>query len=304
MELIFGISNLKQDLSGSVVTMGNFDGLHNGHKEIIKKVIDFSKEMKVKSVAFTFFPHPQSLFSKDFKIISTLEQKVEYFRETGLDYLIIEPFTPFFANYDPFKFVEYYIKGKFKASKVVIGYDFSFGNKGEGNAKMLKNFHEFETEIVSPISVGNLVVHSTMLRNCLTLGDMELYKELSGRYPKISGHVVSGKGIGNKLGFATANINFPANIIRPAKGVYLVRVFMGALRAYGITNIGKKPTFGVYKTNAEVHLFNFNENIYGKKIEVELIKYIRPETRFDNIDDLVKQVNKDIILAKELINSL
>lgn len=304
MQLIFGINNLTQDLSGSIITIGNFDGLHNGHKQLISKVINESREKKVKSAAFTFFPHPQSIFNKEFKIISTLEQKIDYFRETGIDYLIIEPFTKSFASSDAKEFVEHFIIDKLKVSKVIIGYDFSFGKKSRGNADLLKNYRQFDTEIVSPIAIDDLVVHSTLLRNCLVLGDTELYNKLSGKYPKISGKVVSGKGIGNKLGFATANINFPANIIKPARGVYLVKAYLNESSIYGIANIGKKPTLGIYKTNAEIHLFNFSKNIYGEKIHVELLRFLRSEKRFNSIDELVKQVNTDILKAKELLNSI
>lgn len=301
MKLIFGFENLHEDLQSSIVTIGNFDGLHVGHRFIIDKVINESKKENKKSVVLTFYPHPQSLFNRDFKIINTLEQKVEYFRETGIDYLIIQPFTKQFAEANPDNFVKDVLIKGLKSSKVIIGYDFTFGNKGQGNIQLLQKYEQFDTEVVEPILVENLVVHSTILRNCLILGDVQLYKKLTGKYPKISGHVTTGMGIGNKLGFPTANINFPVNVVKPARGVYLVKGYVGDLKIYGVANLGIKPTLGKNKFNVEVHLFDFNQDIYGQKITIELIKFLRPEKKFTSIENLTKQVKKDILEAKRQI---
>ncbi|SES78061.1 bifunctional riboflavin kinase/FAD synthetase [Anaerobranca gottschalkii] len=301
MKLIFGFNNLPDNLQSSIVTIGNFDGLHVGHRFIIDKVINESKKENKRSVVLTFYPHPQSLFNRDFKIINTLEQKVEYFKETGIDYLIIQPFTKQFAESNPDDFVKEVLINKLKSSKVIIGYDFTFGNKGQGNIQLLQKYNEFETEVIEPITVENIVVHSTVLRNCLLLGDVQLYKKLAGKYPKISGHVTTGMGIGNKLGFPTANINFPVNVVKPARGVYLVKGYIGDIKTFGVANLGLKPTLGKNKFNVEVHLFDFNQNIYGQKITIELIKFIRPEKKFANIESLTKQVKKDILEAKRQI---
>ncbi|SHJ57217.1 riboflavin kinase / FMN adenylyltransferase [Anaerobranca californiensis DSM 14826] len=301
MKLIFGVENLHDDLRSSIVTIGNFDGLHVGHRFIIDKVINESKKENKKSVVLTFYPHPQSLFNRDFKIINPLEQKVEYFRETGIDYLIIQPFTKQFAEANPDDFVKDVLINGLKSSKVIIGYDFTFGNKGQGNIQLLQKYEQFDTEVVEPILVENLVVHSTILRNCLIFGDVQLYKKLTGKYPKISGHVTTGMGIGNKLGFPTANINFPVNVVKPARGVYLVKGYVGDLKIYGVANLGIKPTLGKNKFNVEVHLFDFNQDIYGQKITIELIKFLRPEKKFTSIENLTKQVKKDILEAKRQI---
>lgn len=298
MELVFGIKKIEKQLPRCITTIGNFDGLHLGHRQIIDKVIKESRENNQVAAAYTFFPHPQILFNKNFKIISTLEQKVNYFRETGIDLLIIEPFTEEFASLDADLFIREILINKLNCSKVIIGYDFSFGKKGKGNGNLLSKYREFTTEIIDPISVQGQVVHSTLLRNCLIEGDTKQYFNLTGRYPCITGTVISGKGMGNKLGFATANIFFPSNITRPKKGVYLIKGFIDHKEYFGIANIGIKPTIGENRFNAEIHFFNFSENIYGKKIEVDLMEFLREEKKFDNVSALVKQVNFDIRDAK------
>lgn len=302
MELVFGINKLQNQTRRCITTIGNFDGLHLGHRQIIQKVIKESKTNNMISAAYTFFPHPQILFNNNFKIISTLEHKINYFKETGIDLLIIEPFTDEFAALDPHSFIQEILINKLNCSKVIIGYDFSFGKKGQGNGSLLSQYQEFTTEIIDPISIEGQVVHSTLLRQCLVNGDTKEYFKLTGRFPKISGNVISGKGIGNKLGFATANIYFPSNIVRPKKGVYLVKGHVSGKEYCGIANIGHKPTVGENRLNAEIHFFAFSENIYGQKIEVDLLEFLRDEKKFESINSLVKQVDLDIRNAQKLLN--
>ncbi|WP_350345003.1 bifunctional riboflavin kinase/FAD synthetase [Proteinivorax tanatarense] len=301
MEVIFGIDNISPFKERSYVTIGNFDGYHKGHKLLVEKVQRKAIKGEGKSVLITFFPHPQSLFVSDFKIVNSLEVKIEKLRKTGVDYLIIIPFTHQFSNISAFEFVQDILIDKLNCKGVVIGYDFAFGKKGEGNGEFLKKYQQFSTEVVEAVTFNGLIASSTVLRKALLDGDIALYNNISGDYPLYTGVVVKGLGLGKKFGFATANFYLPSNLLFPKKGVYAVKVIVGTETFSGVANFGTKPTIGSNKLVVEVHIFGLEENLYGKKITLKLIQFLREEKQFCSKQKLITQVNEDIIRSKEIL---
>ncbi|WP_353892045.1 bifunctional riboflavin kinase/FAD synthetase [Proteinivorax hydrogeniformans] len=301
MEVIFGLEKIKLIQGSSFVTIGNFDGYHKGHKQLVEKVKEKAKSSGGSSVIISFFPHPQSLFVPDFKVINPIEIKVEKLKKTEVDYLIIIPFTKDFAGYSPKKFVQEILINKLKCKGLVIGYDFCFGRNGEGNAKFLKKYSEFNTEVLDAVTFDNVVASSTLLRKALLDGDIQLFYNVAGEYPIYSGIVVSGLGLGKKMGFPTANFYLNSNTLYPKNGVYAVKVKVDGKTFSGVANFGTKPTIGNNKYGVEVHIFDLEKTLYGKMVCISLVKFLRSEQNFENKIELINQVNNDIKDARRIL---
>ncbi|MCF8261351.1 MAG: bifunctional riboflavin kinase/FAD synthetase [Melioribacteraceae bacterium] len=299
MKIYTDINDIKID--GYVaLTIGTFDGVHNGHKEILKVLLNDAKSNNGESFVVTFFPHPRKVISKNFpiKLLTTREEKIELFRNTGIDNLLIINFTEDFAKLGYDEFVKEYLVDAIKVNKVIIGFDHKFGKDRSGNESKLRELGKqngFDVEVVDEQTVRSASVSSSIIRDALCNGKIETANELLGSTYKLHGKVVEGAKRGRTLGFPTANIelNNDDKLI-PQAGVYFTGIYLGNEKFYGIMNIGYRPTFddelGIV---IEVHILDFNRDIYFEKISVELLYRMRDEKKFSSKEDLIAQITED-----------
>lgn len=299
MEIFHGLDNI--DYSKKIVTIGNFDGVHLGHRELISKAVFLGKKMKMPSYVVSFYPHPRNFFNGDLKYINTLEEKHKNIKALGADALVILEFNNEIACLSKDSFVENILYRKLNAKIVVVGFDFLFGKDREGNAEtLLESAKKFDIEviIVPPVEVSGLKVSSTLIREYYLAGEIEKAKDFLGYYPKISGEVIPGKQVGRDIGFPTANINYDKEQLVPGNGVYAVKVFFDSKEYTGIANVGIKPT--VKENNIveiEAHIINFQENIYGKNVSLYFLEKIRDEKKFFSLEELTNQIDNDVKTA-------
>ncbi|MHB8880696.1 MAG: bifunctional riboflavin kinase/FAD synthetase [Thermodesulfovibrionales bacterium] len=298
MFLITDLNKLPRTFSNSVITLGNFDGLHLGHQELIKKVIARAKETGGTSMVVTFRPHPLKILcpEKCPPLISIYEEKIGLIEALGIDVLVKIPFTLEFARMAPEDFVKDILFGLLGAKEIFVGYNYRFGRDRAGNIEMLKDLgarYGFAVRQVEQISLAGEVISSTKIRHLLREGGVEQAARLLGRNYAITGVVIRGDGRGRSLGFPTANIA-PKHAIIPSHGVYAVRLFVRDRLYDGIANIGMRPTFDKKTLSIEAYIFDFDEDIYGEEISVYFLKKIRDEIKFNSIDELIRQITSDI----------
>lgn len=286
------------------VTIGTFDGVHFGHQKIIEKVVSEAKIAKKKSVVLTFFPHPRMVLQKDtsVKLINTINERAALIEKTGLDYLIIHPFSKEFSRMTALEFVRDILVNQLNISKLIIGYDHHFGKNREGNINHLTEYsdlYDFKLTEIPAQDIDEVSVSSTKIRNALNAGDLKTANHYLGYFFMLIGTVVNGEKLGGKIGYPTANIHIEETYkLIPKNGVYVVKSFFENNAIFGMMNIGNRPTIdGNYQT-IEVHFFDFNQNLYGQKISVELLFFLRDEQKFDSIDLLANQLKKDEQNAK------
>ena len=283
----------------TIVTIGTFDGVHIGHQKIINQLLKASKKKNEISVLLTFFPHPRMVLQKDseLKLINTIDEKSHLLEKLGLDELIIHPFDKEFSRLSAFEFVRDVLVGKLNISKLIIGYDHHFGKNREGSFEQLQEYGTmfgFELEEIPAQNLNDIAISSTKIRNALNEGKIEKTNNYLGYNFMLSGTVITGRNLGSKIGFPTANISIkePYKLI-PKTGVYVIKSTINSKTYYGMMNIGNRPTInGKYQT-IEVNFFELNENLYTKKITVELLKFLRDEKKFDSIDNLQHQLHID-----------
>jgi riboflavin kinase/FMN adenylyltransferase len=301
--------DLPQDtasFSRTVVTIGNFDGVHLGHRSILARVVKRAKELEAQSVAVTFDPHPMKVLRPKaaLPLLTTPEQKTELMAASGLDAVVVLPFTREFAALPAREFVRRYFLEGLRVREVVVGHDYCFGRGREGNIELLKEMgrnHGFTVQVVWAVEVEGAVVSSSLIRAMLRLGKVEEAGRLLGRPYGVAGRVVAGKGRGAKLlGIPTANIR-PENELLPATGIYAVRVRRGKETLEGAANIGTAPTFADGEYTLEIHLLDFSGDIYGEELAVEFVARLREERRFPGIEALAAQIKADIAKAREVL---
>ncbi|MEW6109761.1 MAG: bifunctional riboflavin kinase/FAD synthetase [Nitrospirota bacterium] len=305
MILITDLNKITTGFDKSVITLGNFDGLHLGHQELIKMVIKRAKEIGALSLVVTFRPHPLKILAPEKcpPLISIYEEKIRLFEKLGIDALVKIPFTLDFSSMTPRDFVKNILCDLLGAKEIFVGYNYRFGKGREGNIKKLKELGEefgFSVIEVEQISLNGVVISSTKIRQLLKNGEVEQAAGFLGRDYAITGIVVKGDGRGKGLGFPTANIASKHAII-PSDGVYAVRLFARDKYYNGVANIGMRPTFDKKELAVEVHVFDFNEDLYGEEITVYFIKKIREEKKFLNAEALIRQIKSDIGVAKEIL---
>lgn len=290
-------------LKGAVLTIGNFDGVHLGHRRLIEIVTQQAQKNNKASVLYTFSPHPvQFLFpEKKHKLLCTPEKTQEILRTTDLDYMIVESFTKKFSCLSPVEFIEKCIIESIKPSLIVVGYNFRFGIKGAGSVSLLRTLakkRNFSLKTVSSVKKKGNIVSSSYIKKAVLSGNWDEVFELLGRYFSITGLIVSGQGRGRKLGFPTINIKPAENVLLPANGVYTVRIRGKNQYFYGVMNIGTTPTFSKdCSKKIEVHIIGKHKGWETKICEVEILQYIRPERQFSSADTLVQQIKKDVAQA-------
>jgi len=283
----------------TIVTIGTFDGIHIGHQKILKDLIKMAKKEGKKSVLLTFFPHPRMVLQKDNKILllNTIEEKSGLLEKMGLDYLIIHPFSKEFSRLTALDFVRDILVNKLNTSRLIIGYDHHFGKNREGNIHQLKEYsllYDFKVEEIPAQDIDDVSVSSTKIRTALKEGNLKTANNYLGYHYMLNGTVVSGKKLGGTIGFPTANLEIkePYKLI-PKTGVYIIKTHINTVLYTGIMNIGFNPTvLGKHQT-IEAHLFDFNEDLYGKEIMIEFIYFLREEHKFKSIEELVVQLNID-----------
>ncbi len=306
MEIIKGLEALNKSYPNTVLTIGNFDGVHLGHQKIFSKVVERANEIKGTSMVMTFEPHPVKVLSpeKDIKLLTPFEEKAKLIESTGIDVLLCIKFDKKFANLLPDEFIKDILVNKINAKEIIVGSNYTFGKGKKGNVDILRRRSKkfgFNIRVVRYAKVKGIIVSSSNVRNLLIRGDVNGVSNLLGRAYSIEGTVIRGKGRGKKLlNIPTANITTPVEI-SPKEGVYAVRVGLNDHIYDGVANIGKNPTFGNSATSYEVHLFNFSDNILGKKMRIYFIDRIRNERLFPDIPSLEKQIRSDIERAKEIL---
>lgn len=283
----------------TVVTIGTFDGVHIGHKKIIKRLINTGKKAHLKSVILTFFPHPRMVLQKDsgIKLINTINEREQILDTLGLDLLIIKKFTKEFSRLSAEDFVKQILVDKLNAKKVIIGYDHRFGRNRNADINDLKKYGEtygFEVEEISAQDINDVAVSSTKIRTALSDGNIVKANAYLGYNFMLNGIVNKGKGLGRQLDFPTANIEVEEDYkLVPKQGAYIVKSIIDSTLVYGMMNIGMNPTVNGDKETIEVHFFNFSSDIYNQTIQVEFLKRIRDEQKFESVDALKSQLKKD-----------
>ena len=283
-----------------VLTQGTFDGVHFGHRKILRHVVSEAREIDGVSVLLTFYPHPRLVLYPDdneLKLLTTIEEKVELVSAIGIDYLIIIPFTQELSRLRASDFVRDILVEQLHISKLIIGYDHRFGRNREGGLKEMIQFSEtynFKLEEIPPQDIEDSIVSSTKIRKALLDGDVHLAKEYLGDLYTISGKVEEGLQRGTTIGYPTANVRVGSSFkLIPKNGVYAVWVYIDKTRYAGMLNIGYNPTFEDKKWSMEVHILNFNKNIYHHKILISFHSRIREEMKFEDVTSLVNQLTKD-----------
>ncbi|MBM7854443.1 riboflavin kinase/FMN adenylyltransferase [Desulfohalotomaculum tongense] len=295
---------LKNKFRNIVVGLGNFDGVHIGHQKLITKVVDTARSINGTATIFTFNPHPLAVLDpkNDPPKLLSQQNKEKIMGKLGVDVILSIPFNYQFAKIEPEDFIKKVLHQQMGVCDVVVGYNFSFGRKGRGTADTLRQYAEkyrYTLHVIPPVTIGEQVVSSTVIRKMLLAGDVETAAKLLGYLPFVQGVVVTGDRRGNAIGFPTANINLNSKTLAPANGVYSVHVEINGETYLGVANIGRKPTFN--KTggtrNLEVHLLDFSGNIYGQLITVKFLRRLRSEQRFNSVNELICQIEQDIQMA-------
>ncbi len=299
MKIYRDINDFK-NIDHPVVTIGTFDGVHIGHKKIIKRLIDIAKKEHGQTVIITFYPHPRTVLrldEMDLKFINTQKEKIKIFEKAGIDNLVIYPFTKEFSKMNADDFVKNILIDKIHTKKLVIGYDHRFGNQRKGNIKRLfelSHIYNFEVEEIPEQDIKNIAVSSTKIRKALRTKDIKQANVFLGYEYSLSGIVVHGNKIGRTIGYPTANIEVDdKNKLIPANGVYSVKVEWKGKLYKGMCNIGVRPTIDHGKLTIEANIFDFDKDIYGDILTIYFVDYIRDERRFVDLDSLKNQLAYD-----------
>ena len=306
MQVIRHLEASRARFESPIATLGNFDGVHVGHQEILARVVRQAAERRGDGVVLTFFPHPTSVLAPERApaSLTPLCERLDRMRDAGVSTVVLQHFTRAFAALEASDFVERYLVRSLGVVKVIIGHSVNFGRGRGGNAATLEDAGRrfgFEVEVVGPVTVDGIAVSSTEVRKCLSVGDVVLGARLLGRTYAVVGRVIVGDRRGRGLGFPTANLRPRSPILVP-DGVYAVLAEWGAERRGGVANVGRKPTFGQgHLRTLEAHLFDFDGDLYGERLRVSFVERLRGETRFPSPQALVEQIRKDAERAREVL---
>ncbi|MDD5686259.1 MAG: bifunctional riboflavin kinase/FAD synthetase [Elusimicrobia bacterium] len=281
-----------------IVTIGMFDGVHLGHQRMLKTVVEYAKNKKLRSVVLTFDNIPKNNYGN----LSTLKEKIKLIKSIGIKTVKIIYFQKV-KNLSPVGFLKKYLKNY---SAIVVGYNFRFGKNKEGNINTIKQFYEntmgvkpqaVHTLVVKPVKYESKIISSTNIKELLISGEIERVNNLLRRRYDFEGNVIKGWGLGAKLGFPTANLKVNNNKMLP-EGIFIANVKVGKRKYQAIAYIGKRPTFGLHKKTIEIYIINFSDKLYNKKLTIELISKIRNDEKFPTVEKLVKRIEDDIRIAK------
>ena len=292
-------------ISSKTILIGNFDGLHLGHQKLIKFAQNLCKESGTQLTLVTFRPHPRKILSnKGTNLLLPYEEKLNYLKDLGIDLVDEINFNLDISKLSPEHFIEEFLIKRHNPKNIVVGKNFKFGFKASGNVDTLRKFVSPEVEIF-PIDIEEISgerISSTIIKDFLSKGDVGKTKDFLGRYYSISGVVVHGEQRGREIGFPTANLNTKFEFL-PMNGVYVTYINLGNNKLEGITNIGFRPTFGKKDLLIESHIFDFNQSIYNQEITIEFINRIRSEKKFDSVEKLIENINKDVEHGRRVFKS-
>jgi riboflavin kinase/FMN adenylyltransferase len=310
MQVFNSIKDLTKN-KNTILTLGTFDGIHPGHLKIIDKLVDSSKEKGCRNVVITFYPHPRTVLNSanEVKMLTTQDERKNLLEKHGVENFLTINFTKEFASLTAEEFIYDYLVNGIGVSEIVLGHDHHFGKGRSGNVELLKNIGKKENFSVSTVDafyINNEVVSSTKIRNALSAGDLKKANSLLGRNYSFSGTVIGGDKRGRELGYPTANIKLSSQEkLLPAIGIYAVRVLLENEKHIGLLSIGKRPTFyNAGELVTETYIYNFNREIYGEVVTIELVERLRGEEKFNSAEELISQMNKDKENGLKIFNEL
>ena len=293
----------------TIITIGTFDGVHLGHQKILKKLNVEAENNGLESCVLTFFPHPRTVLNPDssLKLINTIDERISLFKKSKIDNLIVHPFTKDFSELDSEDYVKNILVDQLKAKIVLIGYDHKFGKNRTADIKNLKEYgikYNFEVIEIKAEEINDIAISSTKIRNSIEEGDIQLTNSYLGYEFSFFGKVVKGNSIGKTLGFPTANIKIGTDLkLIPKNGVYLISTIINQKIIFGMMNIGIKPTTNQNTKSIEVNLFDFNQDLYDTNITIYIKQFLREEIKFDSLNELKLQIEKDKITCNSIINN-
>jgi riboflavin kinase / FMN adenylyltransferase len=310
MKIYEGLDNLPP-IKNAVVTSGTFDGVHLGHQKILSRIREIALEMDGESVLITFWPHPRLVLypnEHNLRLLSTFEEKANLLKKAGLDHLVTIPFTKAFSQLTSREFIQTVLIDKLQTKKLVIGYDHRFGKNREGSFEHLKENkgqYGFELEEISREDIDQVGISSTKIRKALEQGQIDIANEYLGRSYELNGIVIKGQQIGRSIGFPTANVHIPNDYkLVPHDGVYAVTATLGENQYNGMLNIGNRPTVDGQSKTVEVHLFDYEGDLYDERITIYFQHYLRAEKKFANLDALKAQLELDQQHAKQIFRNI
>lgn len=301
MKVIGNILDFDENIEETSVAIGVFDGVHLGHKELIKKAIEDAHKTNKKSVVFTFL-NPLKISKKNNKMINTIEEKLYLIEKLGVDYLILQKFTKRFSELEPEYFIKEILKKRLNVKSIFVGFNFRFGKDGKGDAKYLKKICQevgIKVEIIEAVKIFDEVISSTKIREALQNKDLKKANNYLGENLIIIGNVIHGKKLGRVLGFPTANLEIVDRFY--PTGIYggKVKIEGESFEREAVVNIGKNPTLKPNEKTIEIHILDFNEDIYGKKVYLQLCEYLREEKKFNTIEELKTTIANDVAVWRK-----
>jgi len=288
-----------QSHNKTIITIGTFDGVHIGHQKIIERLVENAKNRNAESTILTFFPHPRMVLQDqtEIRLLNTIDERVSLLEKTGLKNLIIHPFDKAFSRLTAEEFVKNILVDRLKVAKIVIGYDHRFGRNRTANIDDLIEYgekYDFEVEQISAQEIQDASVSSTKIRIALDEGNITLANQYLGYSYFLTGVVQKGKQLGRTIGFPTANLKIVESYkLIPKQGVYIVESNLNGKKVYGMMNFGTNPTFDGSSLSIEIYFLDFDADLYEQKIQISLLKYLRPEQKFDSVTQLKEQLQKD-----------
>lgn len=307
MKIIRSIDDIPSGLVSPVITLGNFDGVHRGHREIFRRVIDEARTIGGTSVVVTFRPHPLKVIPnlRNVLLITTYEERARLIERCGIDLLVEIPFDRSISELPPRTFIHDILVERIGVKSLFIGYDYAFGHNREGRVPLLVSAgkeHGFAVRVLEPINNGSEIYSSSAIRRLVQIGEVSSVVDLLGRHFSLAGTVVRGHGRGASLGYPTANIKTDKELV-PPDGVYAVKVCVDGEVRDGACNIGRNPTYGNQESSIEVHLFDLHENLYGRVLEIYFIERIRGERKFTGPETLREAIGYDVKRCREILST-
>lgn len=310
MKIFHSLDNLPA-FKNLVLTQGTFDGVHLGHKKVLQQVVQEARARNGESMLLTFYPHPRLVIYPDdnsLRMLSSLKEKEELIAETGIDYMLVLPFTSEISNLSPLEFVKTVLVNRLAVNTMIVGYDHRFGKNREGSFTNLMEMGEmfnFSVHEIPASEIEEIAISSTRIRKALLNGELSLANELLGRPYSLTGKVIHGDKRGREIGFPTANI-MPddQHKLIPCSGVYAIHCTIGVDKFQGVANVGHNPTFPGKGFSIEAHLFDFSDNIYELATRLEFNHYLRPEQKFNNVEELKNKIKQDVENARSFFASV
>ncbi len=303
MKIFNLLEEIGSDIEKTVVALGNFDGVHKGHQQIISRTVKSAEAAGYKSAVFTFSNHPKNLTEDNAAVKNILypEEKEAIIARLGIDYMFNVPFDKRILTMEPVEFIDKLLLGTLHMKQVYCGFNYRFGHKAKGDVELLMKEgmrKGFGIHIQEPVAIDGKLVSSTLIRELIAEGRVDQCAKYMGRLYAIGGEVVVGNKLGRTIGFPTSNVMIDDAMVTPPNGVYVTYCTYNGVRYPSITNVGVKPTIGNCRKNVETHIFNFDRELYGKQIRVEFLEKTRDERKFESVDALAKQITDDCITAR------